>query len=60
MSIPLGAVWSDDVIGVAGSLTFRWEDFGMDRPQSMKVVSLADDVTMEFQVFFRKDAPTAG
>ena len=32
----------------------------MERPQSMKVVSLADDVTMEFQVFFRKDAPTAG
>ena len=60
VSIPLGAVWSDDVIGVAGSLTFRWEDFGMERPQSMKVVSLADDVTMEFQVFFRKDAPTAG
>jgi polyisoprenoid-binding protein YceI len=60
VSIPPGAVWSGDVIGVAGSLTFRWEDFGMDRPQSMKVVSLADDVTMEFQVFFRKDAATAG
>ena len=59
VSIPVGAVWSGDVIGVAGSLTFRWEDFGMEQPQSMRVVSLADDVTMEFQVFFRKDAPTA-
>jgi polyisoprenoid-binding protein YceI len=60
VSIPLGAVWSGDVIGVAGSLTFRWEDFGMERPQSMRVVSLAEEATMEFQVFFRKDAAAAG
>jgi polyisoprenoid-binding protein YceI len=56
VSIPLGAVRSGDVIGVAGSLTFTWADFGMEPPTSMRVVSLADDVTMELQVFFRHDA----
>jgi polyisoprenoid-binding protein YceI len=55
VSIPIQAVWQGDVIGVAGSLTFPWETFGMERPSSMRVVSLADDVTMEFQVFFRQD-----
>jgi polyisoprenoid-binding protein YceI len=56
VEIPLTAVWQGDVIGVAGSYTFPWEDFDMERPQSMRVVSLADEVTMELQVFFRRDA----
>jgi len=56
VSIPLGAVRSGDIIGVAGSLTFTWDEYGMERPSSMKVVSLADDVTMELQVFLRHDA----
>jgi hypothetical protein len=30
----------------------------MERPSSMRVVSLADDVTMELQVFFRQAAAT--
>jgi polyisoprenoid-binding protein YceI len=59
VSIPLGAVRSGDIIGVAGSLTFTWADFGMEQPSSMKVVSLANDVTMELQVFLRHDAATA-
>jgi polyisoprenoid-binding protein YceI len=59
VSIPLAAVRAGDVIGVAGSLTFAWEDFGMERPSSMRVVSLADDVTMELQVFFRQAAAAA-
>jgi polyisoprenoid-binding protein YceI len=58
VSIPLTAVWQGDVIGVAGSLTFPWESFGMERPTSMRVVSLADEVTMELQVFFRQDRTT--
>ncbi len=53
--IPLTAKLTDDVIGVSGSLGFTWADFGMTQPSSMRVVSLADDVTMELQVFFRKD-----
>jgi polyisoprenoid-binding protein YceI len=55
VEIPLSAVWQGDVIGVAGTYTFPWEDFGMEQPQSMRVVSLAPEVTMELQVFFRKD-----
>jgi polyisoprenoid-binding protein YceI len=56
IAIPLAARWQGDVIGVAGAYTFPWEEFEMERPQSMRVVSLADDVTMELQVFFRQDA----
>ncbi len=59
VSIPLVAVQAGDVIGVAGSLTFTWADYGMEQPQSMRVVSLANDVTMELQVFFRHDASWA-
>jgi polyisoprenoid-binding protein YceI len=59
VSIPLMAVQAGDVIGVAGSLTFTWDDYGMEQPQSMRVVSLANDVTMELQVFFRHDASGA-
>jgi polyisoprenoid-binding protein YceI len=55
VQIPLKAKLTGDVIGVSGSLAFRWEDFGMQQPSSQRVVSLADDVTMEFQAFFRKD-----
>ena len=56
VTIPLGVVRAGDIIGAAGSLTFTWADFGMEQPSSMKVVSLANDVTMELQVFFRHDA----
>ncbi len=56
VSIPITAVQQGDIIGVSGSITFTWDDFGMTQPSSMKVVSLANDVTMEFQAFFRHDA----
>jgi polyisoprenoid-binding protein YceI len=55
VQIPLVAKLTEDVIGAIGSLTFTWDDFGMEQPSSARVVSLADDVTMELQVFFRKD-----
>jgi polyisoprenoid-binding protein YceI len=55
VSIPLAAIRSGDIVGARGSLTFAWADFGMEQPSSMRVVSLADDVTMELQVFFRQD-----
>jgi polyisoprenoid-binding protein YceI len=58
VEIPLSAVQQGDIIGVAGSLTFTWGDFGMEQPTSMRVVSLADEVTMELQVFFRQDTGT--
>ncbi len=56
VTIPLNAIRSGDIVGVSGSLTFAWGDFGMEQPTSMRVVSLADDVTLELQVFFRLDA----
>jgi polyisoprenoid-binding protein YceI len=59
VSIPLNAIRSGDIVGVSGSLTFTWGDFGMEQPTSMRVVSLADDVTMELQVFFRKGEAAA-
>ena len=55
VEIPLKATLTQDVIGVSGSFTFTWEDFGMEQPSSQRVVSLADDVTLEFQIFLRKD-----
>ena len=38
----MAAVQQGDIIGVSGSLTFPWGDFGMTQPTSMRVVSLAD------------------
>ncbi len=59
VTIPLGVVRVGDIIGAAGSLSFTWADFAMEQPTSMRVVSLADQVTMELQVFFRKDGAAA-
>ena len=59
VSIPMAAVQQGDIIGVSGSITFTWAEFGMEQPSSMRVVSLADDVSMEFQAFFRHDAGAA-
>lgn len=54
VTITLHAALHGDVIAAVGSLTFAWEDFGMDRPTAARVVSLADDVTMETQLFFTR------
>ncbi|MBX3032054.1 MAG: YceI family protein [Chloroflexi bacterium] len=56
VDIEMHAALQGEVIAASGSLTFTWDDFGMDQPSSMRVVSLADDVTMEFQVFFSKES----
>jgi polyisoprenoid-binding protein YceI len=52
VTIPLHAALHDGVIAAAGSLTFTWDDFDMERPSAQRVLSLADDVTMETQLFF--------
>ena len=59
VSIPLAAIRVGDIVGARGSLMFTWDDFGMEQPTSMRVVSLADDVTLELQVFFRYDTGAA-
>jgi polyisoprenoid-binding protein YceI len=55
VSIPLHAALHDGVIAAVGSLTFSWDHFGMERPTAQRVLSLADDVTMETQLFFSKE-----
>jgi polyisoprenoid-binding protein YceI len=55
VTIELHAALHGDVIAAVGSLTFSWDDFGMDRPTAARVVSLGDDVTMEAQLFFTKE-----
>lgn len=55
VTIELHAALHGDVIAAVGSLTFPWSDFGMERPSAARVVSVADDVTMETQLFFTKE-----
>ncbi len=56
VAIEMHAALQGDVIGATGSITFAWPDFGMQQPSAQRVVSLADDVTMEFQVFLSKES----
>jgi polyisoprenoid-binding protein YceI len=55
VTIPLHAALHEGVIAAAGSLTFAWQDFDMERPSAQRVISLADEVTMETQLFFSKE-----
>lgn len=55
VTIELHTALHGDVIAAVGSLTFTWDDFGMDRPTAARVVSLADDVTLETQLFLTKE-----
>ncbi len=54
VSIPLHAALHDRVIAVAGSLAFAWDDFDMERPSAQRVLSVADDLTMETQLFLTR------
>lgn len=54
VSIPLHAALHEGVIAIAASYTFGWDDFDMERPSAARVLSLADEVTMETQLFFRR------
>ncbi len=53
--VPLKAKLTGDVIGIAGSITFGWKDFDMEKPSSPLVVSLGDTLTLELQAFLRKN-----
>lgn len=54
VTIPLTAVLAGDEIAVTGSFVIRWEDFGMAKPSSFIVVSLADELTVELRLRFAK------
>jgi polyisoprenoid-binding protein YceI len=50
VEIPLQARLSGDVITVAGSLPIVFADFGIAKPESMMVLSVEDQGTMELQL----------
>lgn len=54
VTIPLTATRTGDEIAVTGSFVIRWEDFGMTKPSSFVVVSLADELTVELRLRFTK------
>jgi polyisoprenoid-binding protein YceI len=54
VEIPLEAKLSDGVVTVVGSTTIAFADYGMSSPQSMMVLSIADQGVMELQLQFTK------
>ena len=54
VQVPLKAKLSGSVIVVTGSLQITFADYGIDKPSSFAVVSIADQGTMELQLFFTK------
>lgn len=54
VQIPLKAKLSGSIIEVTGSLPIVWTDYQITKPNSFSVVSIADEGTMELQLFFAK------
>jgi polyisoprenoid-binding protein YceI len=54
VEIPLKAKLSGNVIVVTGSLDISFADYGITKPNSFAVLSIADTGTLELQLFFTK------
>lgn len=54
VTFPLTAVRTGDEIAVTGALRIAWADFGMTKPRSFVVISLADDLTIELRLRFTR------
>ena len=54
VSIPLHAVLSGDVVSVTGSIEIAFVDYGIEKPTSFAVLSIADYGIMELQLHFRR------
>lgn len=54
VEVPLQARLSGGVISVTGSIPMVFADYGIERPTSMLVLSIADAGTMEFQLHFTR------
>jgi polyisoprenoid-binding protein YceI len=54
VEVPLQARLSAGVISVTGSIPIAFADYGIERPNSMLVLSIADTGTMEFQLHFTR------
>jgi len=54
VEVPMTARLSGDVIAVSGSIPILFADYGIEKPESFKVLSVDDNGVMEFQVFFSR------
>ena len=54
VEVPLQARLSGGIISVTGSIPIAFGDYGIERPTSMLVLSIADAGTMEFQLHFTR------
>jgi polyisoprenoid-binding protein YceI len=54
VQIPLEAKLSGDIVTVTGSIDVVFADYGISRPNSFMVLSIADHGTMEFQLQLTK------
>jgi polyisoprenoid-binding protein YceI len=54
VEVPMNARLSGDVITVSGSIPIVFADYGIQKPESFKVLSVDDNGIMEFQVFFSR------
>jgi polyisoprenoid-binding protein YceI len=54
VQVPLSARLSGGVIAVTGSLPIVFADYGIQKPSSVIVLSIADQGTMELQLMFTK------
>jgi polyisoprenoid-binding protein YceI len=54
VELPLKARLSNGVITVAGSLPIVFANYGIQKPSSFAVLSIADQGTMELQLFFSR------
>jgi polyisoprenoid-binding protein YceI len=54
VEVPMKARLSGDVIAVSGSIPILFADYGIEKPESFKVLSVDDNGIMEFQVFFSR------
>jgi polyisoprenoid-binding protein YceI len=56
LTIPLQAVRTGDTITVTGQLDLPFTDYGIQKPNSFKVLSIDDHGILEVQLFFTKSA----
>jgi polyisoprenoid-binding protein YceI len=54
VAVPVQARWTADRIEVVGSLPIRFADYGIQTPNIGGFVTVEDQGTMEFQLFFQR------
>jgi polyisoprenoid-binding protein YceI len=56
VQVPMRARLAGGVITLSGSIPIVFADYGIQKPNSFKVLTIADQGTMEFQLFFSRAA----